>query len=162
MKILLSIIMMAILCTDFVPVFNGNASSALKNTNITRMRWWKIETTPSLGPLQCHVCMGDFQCQSPQACAPTEKFCIIAQTEGNQNNVIKYCSETCPFMEDFHGRGREDLLYIACCAQNLCNYKRLRSGHRALRASVQAVAVAFVASFLGTLRIGPGYVGIEL
>ncbi|XP_020850645.1 lymphocyte antigen 6K [Phascolarctos cinereus] len=161
MKILLSITMLAILYTDFVPVFNGNVSSALNNTNIIRLRGLDTETTTSLVRLQCHVCMGDFQCQAPQTCAPTEKFCMIAQTDKNEYNVIKYCAETCPYMERFHGRSEGDG-YLACCAQDLCNYKRLGSGHRALCASVQAVAMAFIASFFGTLRVRPGDAGIEL
>ncbi|XP_068937393.1 lymphocyte antigen 6D-like [Petaurus breviceps papuanus] len=153
MKTLLGIIMLAILCSDCTPEFNMDALSALNNTNITNgTSTTRPETTP-LELLRCHVCMGSYQCYAPQDCAPDEKFCMIAETdEGNTYRVIKYCSIMCPFMDKFHGRTAEDW-YIACCAQDLCNYKKLANGNR-LCASFLVVAMAFMASFLGILRIG--------
>ncbi|XP_056678961.1 lymphocyte antigen 6K [Monodelphis domestica] len=142
MKTLLCIIMFAtLLCTD----------CAQDTEEIP------LSTASPSGPnlLQCHVCRGTFQCQSPKYCAPEENFCLIVEiAENYRRRVLKYCSVNCPHMEDFHGREASPL-YLACCAYNLCNFRKLIEGSGSrVCTSVLVVAMAFVASFLGALKIG--------
>ncbi|XP_074058243.1 uncharacterized protein LOC141499422 [Macrotis lagotis] len=163
MKILLRITLFAILYTSFVPELNESVAPIFSSTNITMdTRRHPLPTSQDGGEgsnvkgqsyrnenlLKCHVCRGTFECLGPQNCDIKEKFCVIAEiNQEKENNVIKYCSITCPFIEEYYGRAFQHPIHLACCAEELCNFKRLGSGHR-FCASAVVVTMAFIASFL--------------
>ncbi|KAM5313944.1 lymphocyte antigen 6D-like [Glossophaga mutica] len=90
--------------------------------------------------LQCHVCSSASDCEKPQACQSSSRYCRTRlKVDLLRGNLVeKDCAESCTPDSYQSGQVSSGSSSTLCCQSDLCNHRRL-PGHAPSRAPARAL-----------------------